>query len=75
MHDYGWNPVTQVFDVKSVPKEIKNILQKAAFKKKHLKEKETALAIYEFLMKNIDPSACISSDADTSFLNRINRGT
>ena len=28
MHDYGWNPVTQVFDVKSVPKEIKNILQK-----------------------------------------------
>jgi hypothetical protein len=32
MQDFGWNPVLQIFNVKEVPKEIKNVLQKAGFK-------------------------------------------
>lgn len=38
----------------AVPKEIKLLLKKAGFKKKDLKSKETALAIYEILLKEID---------------------
>lgn len=38
----------------TVPKEIKLLLKKAGFKKKDLKSKETALAIYEILLKEID---------------------
>ena len=37
-----------------VPKEIKMLLKKAGFKKKDLKKKETALAIYEILLKEIE---------------------
>jgi hypothetical protein len=74
MQDFGWNPVTQVFNVKQVPREIKNVLQKAGFRKKFLKQKETALDIYEFLLKNIDPQSetGISSNANPFFLNKRN---
>lgn len=37
-----------------VPREIKILLKKAGFKKKDLKKKETALAIYEILLREID---------------------
>ncbi|CDW79346.1 neural wiskott-aldrich syndrome protein [Stylonychia lemnae] len=50
----GWDPVTQTFILNEVPKEIKILLKKAGFKKKDLKKKETALAIYEVLLRGIE---------------------
>ena len=50
----GWNPSTSTFALNEVPKEIKLLLKKAGFKKKDLKSKETALAIYEILLREID---------------------
>lgn len=50
----GWDPVTQTFILNEVPQEIKHLLKKAGFKKKDLKKKETALAIYEILLREID---------------------
>ena len=50
----GWNPITQTFNIKEIPTEFKIILKKAGFKKKHLKKKETALEIYDYLLKNTD---------------------
>jgi hypothetical protein len=37
-----------------IPKEIKTLLKKAGFKKKDLKSKETALAIYEILLREVE---------------------
>lgn len=61
----------------AVPKEIKLLLKKAGFRKKDLKSKETALAIYEILLKEIDfdssgPKTLISalrtsSNADSNY--------
>jgi len=50
----GWDPVSQTFILNEVPKEIKILLKKAGFKKKDLKKKETALAIYEVLLRGIE---------------------
>lgn len=50
----GWDPTTQTFILNEVPREIKHLLKKAGFKKKHLKKKETALAIYEVLLRGIE---------------------
>ena len=50
----GWDPISQTFNVKEFPTEFKIILKKAGFKKKHLKKKETAIVIYEYLLKNKD---------------------
>ncbi len=50
----GWNPNSQTFQLDQVPHEIKNLLKKAGFKKKHLKSKDMALAIYEILLRDID---------------------
>ena len=47
----GWDPMTQTFILGEIPKEIKTLLKKAGFKKKDLKMKETALAIYEILLR------------------------
>ena len=43
--------MTQTFFLGEIPKEIKTLLKKAGFKKKDLKMKETALAIYEILLR------------------------
>ena len=43
--------MTQTFILGEIPKEIKTLLKKAGFKKKDLKMKETALAIYEILLR------------------------
>lgn len=40
MQDFGWNPLTQTFNVKEVPKEIKNIFKKAGIKPSSLKDKD-----------------------------------
>jgi hypothetical protein len=37
-----------------IPKEIKTLLKKAGFKKKDLKSKETALAIFEILLREVE---------------------
>ncbi len=37
-----------------LPKEIKTLLKKAGFKKKDLKSKETALAIFEILLREVE---------------------
>lgn len=50
----GWDPISQTFILNEVPKEIKMLLKKAGFKKKDLKKKGTALAIYEILLREID---------------------
>lgn len=50
----GWNPITQTFSIKEFPTEFKIILKKAGFKKKHLKKKETAIVIYEYLLKHTE---------------------
>jgi len=50
----GWDPVTQTFILNEVPTEIKQILKKAGFKKKDLKQKDTALAIFEVLLQEVD---------------------
>eukprot|EP00347_Sterkiella_histriomuscorum_P002362 403368446 len=50
----GWDPSTQTFILNEVPREIKQLLKKAGFKKKHLKKKEIALAIYEELLRGIE---------------------
>ena len=41
----GWDPVTLTFNLHEIPKDIKVLLKKAGFKKKHLKSKDTALAL------------------------------
>ena len=53
----GWDPVSQTFLLNDIPKEIKNLLKKAGFKKKDLKQKETALAIYEILLREVEYDA------------------
>ena len=50
----GWDPITQTFNIKEFPSEFKLILKKAGFKKKHLKKKETAIVIYEYLLKHTE---------------------
>jgi hypothetical protein len=40
-----------------IPKEIKTLLKKAGFKKKDLKSKETALAIFEILLREVEYDA------------------
>ena len=40
--------------IKEFPSEFKLILKKAGFKKKHLKKKETAIVIYEYLLKHTE---------------------
>jgi len=47
----GWDPVTQTYNIKLMPDNFKNMLQKAGFKKKQLQDKETALQIFEFGLK------------------------
>ena len=49
-----WDPITQTFNIKEFPSEFKLILKKAGFKKKHLKKKETAIVIYEYLLKHTE---------------------
>jgi hypothetical protein len=44
-----------------IPKEIKSLLKKAGFKKKDLKQKETALAIYEILLREVEYDALQAS--------------
>jgi ketol-acid reductoisomerase len=53
----GWDPKTQTFIMNEIPKEIKTLLKKAGFKKKDLKSKETALAIYEILLREVEYDA------------------
>lgn len=50
----GWDPVNQIFVLSELPREIKELLKKAGYKKKDLRRKDTALAIYELLVKEID---------------------
>jgi hypothetical protein len=50
----GWDPITQTFIMSDIPKEIKSLLKKAGFKKKDLKSKETALAIFEILLREVE---------------------
>ena len=53
----GWDPMSQTFILADIPKEIKTLLKKAGFKKKDLKSKETALAIYEILLREVEYDA------------------
>ena len=53
----GWDPKSQTFILNDIPKEIKTLLKKAGFKKKDLKSKETALAIYEILLREVEYDA------------------
>jgi hypothetical protein len=57
----GWDPITQTFILSDIPKEIKTLLKKAGFKKKDLKSKETALAIYEILLREVEYDALQAS--------------
>ena len=57
----GWDPITQTFIMTEIPKEIKSLLKKAGFKKKDLKSKETALAIYEILLREVEYDALQAS--------------
>ena len=57
----GWDPMTQTFIMSDIPKEIKTLLKKAGFKKKDLKSKETALAIYEILLREVEYDALQAS--------------
>ena len=50
----GWNPITQTFNLKSMPAAIKNLLKKAGFKKKALTNRETALDIFKMLIQEVD---------------------
>lgn len=50
----GWNPVTQTFNLKKMPEQIKTLLRKAGFKKKALKNKATALSIFKNLIMQLD---------------------
>mmetsp|Transcript_41555 Transcript_41555/g.30546 ORF Transcript_41555/g.30546 Transcript_41555/m.30546 type:complete len:252 (-) Transcript_41555:603-1358(-) len=50
----GWDPITQTFILNELPKDIKILLKKAGFKRRDLKNKETALAIYEILLKEVN---------------------
>lgn len=49
----GWNPSTQTFNLKEMPSQLKTMLKKGGFKKKHLKNKESAVLIYELLLKDV----------------------
>ena len=62
-----------------MPKEIKLLLKKAGFKKKDLKSKETSLAIYEILLRevefdNLGGSKAFSNDRTNSNLNDKMKG-
>eukprot|EP00350_Pseudokeronopsis_sp_OXSARD2_P011232 CAMPEP_0170564854 /NCGR_PEP_ID=MMETSP0211-20121228/75283_1 /TAXON_ID=311385 /ORGANISM="Pseudokeronopsis sp., Strain OXSARD2" /LENGTH=203 /DNA_ID=CAMNT_0010884857 /DNA_START=14 /DNA_END=625 /DNA_ORIENTATION=- len=50
----GWDPISQTFIINELPKDIKVMLKKAGFKRRDLKNKETALAIYEILLKEVN---------------------
>ena len=53
----GWDPKTQTFIMSEIPKEIKTLLKKAGTKKKDLKSKDTALAIFEILLRQVEYDA------------------
>jgi hypothetical protein len=57
----GWDPLTQTFIMSEIPKEIKTLLKKAGFKKKDLKSKTTALAIFEILLREVEYDAIQAS--------------
>ena len=63
----GWDPLTQTFIMSEIPKEIKTLLKKAGFKKKDLKSKETALAIFEILLREVEYDALQASRSLLSF--------
>ena len=63
----GWDPVSQTFLLNEIPKEIKTLLKKAGFKKKDLKSKETALAIYEILLREVEYDALQATRSMGSF--------
>ena len=52
----GWNPLTQTFNLKEMPEQIKTLLRKSGIKKKALKNKVQALVIFKNLMMNMDLS-------------------
>ncbi len=57
----GWDPKTQTFIMSEIPKEIKTLLKKAGTKKKDLKSKDTALAIFEILLRQVEYDALQAS--------------
>lgn len=60
----GWNPLTQTFNIKDCPKELRDMLKKAGFKKKHLKKKETAVEIYQYLLTQTNIDVDMFTQAD-----------
>lgn len=71
----GWDPKTQTFILNEIPKEIKQLLKKAGFKKKYLKSKETALAIYEILLREVEYDALQATKSIGKFGNGVSLRT
>eukprot|EP00826_Nyctotherus_ovalis_P040879 TRINITY_DN4062_c0_g1_i3.p1 TRINITY_DN4062_c0_g1~~TRINITY_DN4062_c0_g1_i3.p1 ORF type:complete len:306 (+),score=82.60 TRINITY_DN4062_c0_g1_i3:15-932(+) len=46
----GWDPIKQNFKLDELPEEVKEVLKRAGITKKDLKEKSTALMVYEILI-------------------------
>ena len=50
--DTKWfNPLTETFNIDEIPKEVKNLIKEIGYKKKDLKNRETAKKLYETLKK------------------------
>ena len=57
----GWDPISQTFNHNEIPNEIKSLLKKAGLRKKDLKKKDTALLVFEILLKETDCYSLINN--------------
>ena len=57
----GWDPETQTFNIKELPKEIKKMFRRVGIKKTNLRNPATAVKIYELLLDKISFSQSSSA--------------